>query len=221
MHRRPTRLMRRHRRLLAAVAAGISILALGRALRSPEDPTTAVVVVARDLPVGHRLAADDVTLARVARGVLPDAALADPAGLAGRVLAAPLGRGEVVTSQRLLDGPGFAAGLPAGTQPVPVRLADPDAAALLAPGTRIDVLAASSLLAEQTDAGPRAAALIAQDVLVLSVVQPTEAPDGLGAGTDSSRGPLVVLAATPSAARAIVGAAATAQLGYALAVSTP
>jgi len=215
------RLMRRHRRLLAAVAAGISILALGRALRPPDDPTAAVVVVARDLPVGHRLAADDVVLARVARGVLPESALAETTGLAGRVLAAPLGRGEVVTTQRLLDGPGFAAGLPAGTQPVPARLADPDAAALLAPGTRIDVLAAGSTLTAETDVGPRPATLIAQDVLVLSVVEAPEASDGLGGGTDSSRGPLVVLAAAPSAARAIVGAASTAQLGYALSLPAP
>ena len=74
------------------------------------------------------------------------------------MLAAPIGRGEVVTDVRLV-GPGLALAQP-GETIVPVRLPDAGMAALLRAGDEVDLLA--------TDPGTGEAALVARDVTVLA-----------------------------------------------------
>jgi hypothetical protein len=78
--------------------------------------------------------------------------------------------------------------VPPGTVGLPVRLAEPAVLALVQPGDRVDLLAASGTSPTPTPA--REPALQARDALVLGVV----AADGA-----------VLLALTPERARAIVG----------------
>lgn len=207
------RLVRRHRRLLAGAAVAASITMMGLALQPPAGSTRAVVVAAGDLPTGRALVPGDLTVAEVNAGVLPVGTFGQSETILGRVLAAPVVRGEAVAEHRLMAPPAWS--VPAGTMPVPVRFADQGAAELLTAGQRIDVLAASG---PSLDDGARfaSAELVADAVLVLAVITPdAQAQGSLGPSPMSPDGSaLVVLAAGRSSALAIAGAQARASLGY-------
>jgi len=183
--------LRRRRRLIAATLAALAALAALRTWAPPPPETVEVLVAARDLPSGARLGADDLAVRAYPVGLAPPGAATVAAG---RVLAAPIGRGEVVSDVRLV-GPGLALAQP-GQTIVPVRLPDAGMAALLRAGDEVDLLA--------TDPGTGEAALVAGDVTVLAT--PRGLPDG---PTGGSGGALVVVGASAEEAVRIAGAALT------------
>lgn len=206
--------LRRHhpgRRRLAS--AGLAAAALAGALQvlAPDPvPGVAVVVAARDLPAGATLRAGDLRTIHLPGEAVPGGAIAGGAltTATGRVLAGPARRGEVVTDVRLL-GAARLAGQPAGTVAAPVRVADPAAAALAAPGSRVDVLLA---VQGRTDAEVvvRAATVLAGSTAL------TASPDLLGGGGDPAAGGLLVLAVSAPDAAALAGAAARGPLSLTL-----
>ncbi|GAB3018728.1 hypothetical protein GCM10011376_00030 [Nocardioides flavus (ex Wang et al. 2016)] len=181
--------LRRRRRLIAATLAALAVLSALRTLAPPAPPTVEVLVAARDLPSGALIGEDDLVGRAWPADLAPDAAATSPAG---RVLAAPIARGEVVTDVRLV-GPRLA---PAGETVVPVRLPDAGMAALLKAGDEVDLLA--------TDPGTGASTVVARDVTVLAT--PTGVPEGPAGG---SGGALVVVGASATEATGIAGAALT------------
>jgi pilus assembly protein CpaB len=207
------RLVRRHRRLLAAGAAAAAIAALGMALQPSAVATRAVVVAVADLPAGRTLGPGDLSVAQVPAGVLPDGTSSAPSDFMGRVLAAPMARGEAVADHRLTAPAQWA--VPAGTMPMPVRFADAGAAGLLAAGQRVDVVAASGPGLD--GASPFASAeVVAQDILVLAVITGEADPQGIlgGQSTADDQTPLVLIAADRGSALAIAGAQGRASLSY-------
>ena len=181
--------LRRRRRLIAAALAAGAVLAGLRAIAPPPPDTVVVLVAARDLPSGTLL--DDRDL--VARDFPAVLAPPDAAGAAaGRVLAAPVGRGEVLTDVRLV-GPALADAVP-GETVLPVRLPDAGMATLLRAGDEVDLVA--------TDPGTGETSVVARDVTVLAT--PTGVPDGPAGGAG---GALVVVSASATEAIAIAGAA--------------
>ena len=183
--------LRRRRRLIAFALTAVAALAALRTLAPPPAETVEVLVAARDLPSGALLSADDVVARQWPADLVPARAAAAPTG---RVLAAPIGRGEVVTDVRLV-GPGLALAQP-GETIVPVRLPDAGMATLLRTGDTVDLLA--------TDPGTGEASLVARDVTVLAT--PTGVPEGPAGG---SGGALVVVGATATEATTIAGASLT------------
>ncbi|MEV4400290.1 SAF domain-containing protein [Nonomuraea sp. NPDC049607] len=181
MSRQPAwlRAWARRRRLIAAALAALGVLAAYVALRPAAGPE--VLVAARDLAPGL-LRPGDLRPAPLDRP--PDGAVRSYA--AGRYLAGPMRRGEPLTDARLLHP----VPLPPGMVAAPVRIADPDAVALISPGSTIGVLAAWE--------GGRPAQLIADDVRVITI--PPAADDSRTGGA------LVVLAATPYQAAQLAGA---------------
>lgn len=129
----------RRRRVLAAAFTCLAVGATLSATRAPVPPTTPVLVAARDLPAGSALAPTDVSRIDFAPGTAPAAATGEIDLLAGRVLAAPIGAGEPITTGRLV-GPGLADTLPTRSA-VPLRLPDPGMVALLRVGDLVDLLA--------------------------------------------------------------------------------
>lgn len=161
-------------------------------LAPPPPDTVDVLVAARDLPSGTRLADDDLVRRAYPVPLAPHGAAS---AAVGRVLAAPIGRGEVLTDLRVV-GPALALAQP-GETVLPVRLPDAGMASLLRPGDEIDLVA--------TDPGTGLSAVVARDVTVLAT--PAGAPEGPAGG---SGGALVVVGA--SAAEAIdISSAALAQ----------
>src|SRR5437764_14474727 len=135
-----------HRRPITAALAGVAVLA-GLSAVSPKAPQARPVwTAAHDLRGGAPLRAGDVVLRRIPLALVPAGALAAGSTVVGRLLAAPVRRGEPLTDVRLL-GPSLLAALGRpGQVAVPVRLADGAAAAALArPGEVVDVLAVGSL----------------------------------------------------------------------------
>jgi Flp pilus assembly protein CpaB len=189
----------RRRRLLAATLVGIAVATGINAAAAPPPPRFPLLVAARDLPAGIVLASDDLTEAAFAPDLVPDDVAAAPVG---RVLAAPLRRGEAVTDVRLV-GPGLAAGYPDVTA-VPVRLPDPAMVDLLRVGDRVDLLA--------TDPQGGGASVVAIDVPVLAI--PQASPDSGGSGLS---GRLVVVGADEGEVTRIADAAVRYFLSFAFA----
>ncbi len=179
--------LRRRRRAVAAVLLAGSLLAGLRAVAPPPPETVEVLVAARDLASGATLAPDDLTPRAYPVALAPDGATTS---VTGRVLAAPLARGEVLTDVRVV-GPDLAGAEP-GRTVLPVRLPDAGMAALLQPGDVVDLVA--------TDPGSGTSQVVARDVHVLSgSADVPEGPTGSG-------GALVVVGLSASEAVAVTSA---------------
>lgn len=185
--------------LRRAAALLLALLALALALRPPDAAARSpVVLAARDLPSGTALTPADLSLATWPGELVPVGALRAPGDADGRVLAGAARAGEPITDVRLAgaDAAGRLAGRP-GDAAVPVRLADPEVARLLGPGSRVDVVTPAP-------DGDRPVVLAADAAVLTVVAAEADAPAGPGPG---SRGRLV-LVALPRADAARVAAAA-------------
>lgn len=200
--RRSPRVLTARRIAAAVLAAGALVLAVApqptRSTAASEPARTAVLVAARDLPAGTAIGADDLQAAQRTTAHLPDGALDPATDVVGRVITGPVRRGEVITDRRLL-GPGLSAGLGPGIVASPVRLVDLEVAALLRPGDRVDILAATE--------GASSAAVVAPGALVLAV------PLGRSDGSQPAEPlGLVVLAVDRDTASRLAAAAAASVL---------
>jgi pilus assembly protein CpaB len=128
-----------HRRGLASLCLGLGVwLVLGE-VRAGPPPTIGVWIAARDLPGGVVVSAADLRRTDFLEQSVPTSAAQDEQALLGRTLAAPLSRGEIVTSADLL-GTGLLARYP-GRAAIGLRIPDPEAAALLRPADHVDLVA--------------------------------------------------------------------------------
>ncbi|MGQ0574138.1 MAG: SAF domain-containing protein [Pseudonocardia sp.] len=179
--------------LLAALAL---VLAL-----APRAPGMAVLVAAHDLVPGARLTGADVVTREMPAEHVPAGALREQASADGRVLAGAARAGEVLTDVRLA-GPELAARLHGspGAAAVPVRLADADVAALLVPGSRVDVVTIGAAADEPV--------VLAEGAAVLAVLPPGDGP--------GARGRLVLVAMSQALATRVAAAALTDQVAITL-----
>ncbi|MDX6325961.1 MAG: hypothetical protein QOK15_2315 [Nocardioidaceae bacterium] len=206
MLRRLRRSVLVHRRSLAAALAGLAVLSGFRAAAAPPERTVDVVVAGHDLPGGSVVDAEDLETSRYPVDRAPDGAQQSVATLAGRVLAAPVRRGEPVTDVRLV-APGLLDGYP-GRVAAPVRVADADAVALLRVGDRVDLVAASPEGGDAT--------VVVAGAPVVALPDPSSSAGGLAGGGVLDGGGLVVVAVTTSEALALAQAAVTAVLAVIL-----
>lgn len=187
--------------LAAGCLAGAATAALHVLAPDPAAGRVAVLVAARDLPAGAAITPGD--LRRALRPVADVPAAASRAGVQvdGQVLSAALARGEVLSAARLV-GPGLLRGRPLSDVAAPVRLADAQAAALLRPGERVDVLAAVE--------GGASARTVARGATVLAAPPAGSSSGGglLGGADDAGSGGLVVLAVSATTAADLAQAAA-------------
>lgn len=190
----------RHRRLLAAVLAGLAVAGALQATAPPAAPSVPVLVAARDLAPGTTLRATDLTTAAFAPGSVPEGTVGRRAAL-GRRLVGPVRAGEPLTDVRLLAD-ALLARYP-GAAAVPVRLGDADTVALLRVGDHVTVLAA-----DPQAGGPAVA--VAEAVPVLALPRSERDDPALTGGA------LVVLALDPGTARVVAGAASRSFLSVAV-----
>lgn len=185
------------------LSAGCAAAAVGFALNvvAPDAPPGRPVLAAtHDVAAGSALRAADVRVERRPADQVPRSAPRAVPAVLGRVLSAPLGEGEVVSTSRLV-GPDLLRGRPGGEVLAPVRLADAEVATLLAPGTRVDVLVSA-------DKGQRAQT-VARAATVLAGPRPDAEGGGLLPGsTDQGPGGLVLLAVSSDTAARLAQAAA-------------
>ncbi|CAN5169361.1 SAF domain-containing protein [soil metagenome] len=184
------------RRLLAlALLVTAAVLAVRDSPPGSGTGGVEVLVAARDLAPGTPVAVEDLAVAIWPEQLLPAGVLHPGEEPVGRLVAGPVRAGEVLTGVRVV-GPGLAAALGDGLRAVPVRLADPGAAALLRPGDRIDLYAVAGPHYPETAAE---STLVAAAALVLAV---PEQGDGI-----VPEGGIVVVAVTEATAGMLLHAA--------------
>jgi pilus assembly protein CpaB len=189
-----------HRRKLAIVAAMAAVLSAVAAAAPPAPPTLRVVRATTDLTSGAIVRSGDIAVAAVTEDALPRGALVDPAAVVGRRLIGPVADGQVLTA---LDLSGTSWGIGPGHVIAPLRLADPEVAALLQPGALIDVIAA--------DPEGSQANVVATRVRVLTVPAPP-APQGVSAAD----GALVLVDVDAETATLLAEAAASTRISVVL-----
>lgn len=194
------RLIRRHRRLLAALMAGLAVWTGLTVLRPADPPTVPVLVAERALVGGTTLAAGDVAVRHLPAAMLPDHYLHEPGQAVGRSLTVSVPARAVflptsVVTKNALAGPGFAV--------LPVTLTA-TAAGLVEVGDRIDLLASD---------GDGEAARVASAVRVVAIL---ESSPGSPLSPTRSSGPVVLVELTPAALPRVAAASARGALGFGL-----
>jgi pilus assembly protein CpaB len=215
--------LRRHhpgRRRLAAAGLAAGSLAAALHVLAPRPAAGApVVVAARDVPAGAVLTLTDLRVVRRPAEQLPGGTVADLSVAVGRTVGSGMRSGEPLTDARLV-GPGLLAGRPEGDVAAPVRIADGEAAALLRPGDRVDVLQAAGdepgAERSRDDAGVPRARTVVRGATVLARPGGGQGDGGLLPEADPSSGGLLLLAVPEHAAAALAEAAALGPLSVVL-----
>lgn len=165
------RLIDRHRRGLAALAAALCVLAALSATSAAKTPTTTVVVAAREIPAGTTLAETDLATRQVRTADLPDRVVTSAGVLLGKATGGPLARNSVLTDLAIVSGRTASA---AGRVVMAVKVADAEVARLIAPGMRVVLLA-----------GGATGGVLTDDALVVAI--PQAAASGPLGGTSEAR----------------------------------
>jgi pilus assembly protein CpaB len=154
--------------LRRALAAVLVATALVLAVLPPQRATTVPVLVAAvDVPAGGPLRASDLTVRDWPADLVPSGALRAPPEADGRALVGAARAGEPITDARLAGAAPLAA---ADGAVVPVRLADAGVSAVLAPGSRVDVVAAGERADEPV--------VLTTDATVQAVIGDADRTDG-------------------------------------------
>lgn len=173
------RVLRWHRRSIAAVAVFVAVWTGLSVLRPEPAPTVSVAAASRDLPGGAVLAAGDLVVMALPPDAVPGRSVSDVGALVGRTLNAPVTARSPITEASVATGaslakPGYA------VMAVPVQ--SESLAGLLQAGTRVDLISSGE------------GGLIASDVRVLT------SPETSGGGMLSSGKSAVLVEVSPGAA---------------------
>lgn len=188
----------RHRRLLAAILAAVTVLASIAAVKGTR-PSIEVLVATRELNAGSVLTEAD-TERRVVATPLALGASTNAADLTGRTLLINVEPGQPLYQSFALDQ----ASIPKGLAAVPLRTSDPAVANLVRPGERVDVIG------QRTSAD--APTLLARDLAVLTVA----VPKASGLLKSSGEAPLVVVLADSYTAGVLAAASLAAPVALTL-----
>jgi Flp pilus assembly protein CpaB len=191
--------------LLLCAAAAISVHQLTPA---PVHTVTGLAA-ARDLPAGSALAPADLAHVQVPPDMMAAGFLDQDNDLAGKQLAAPLRKGQLLTDAQLL-GPGLLAGTPPGSAAVPLRMADPSSIQLVSPGQLVNVVLTAANGFDQQ--APSEVLATAVPVLWTSG---KGGQSGQWLGTSETDGLIVVAASAEQAAR-LAGASTQGKLFFVL-----
>lgn len=155
------------------------------------------------------MAPADLARVRVPPAMMAAGFLDEESELAGKQLAAPLRKGQLLTDAQLL-GPGLLAGTPPGSAAVPLRMADPSSIQLVSPGQLVNVvLTAGNGFDQQAPSE------------VLATAVPVLWTSGKGGGSGQWLGTaetdgLIVVAASAEQAARLAGASTQGKLFFVL-----
>lgn len=178
-------LLWRTRHLLIALTFLAALLAVIQAISGMQPAVTAVVITGKQLPAGKTLARDDLVVAHVPAGLVPDGALTDPSDVAGEVLVSALPRGMPIPRQLLLSAD-FLTLAPPGEVIVSVTIIGDGTEDLAQPGMTVSVYAPPDEFSEDSQA-----ILVAEHA---TVVGHGRVPEGGGLLSDSDNTRVIFLA---------------------------
>lgn len=192
------RALRWHRRTFAAIFAAVAVLA-GLEAASASRGDTVVVVAARPIAGGQRIAAADLTELRLAADAVPDGALTSPSDAVDRTAISAIPRRGVLAATSLVTGGSLVA---SGRVALPVRVDENAPIELLAVGDRIDLM------------GPGASGsleVVVRDARVVAL--PTSGSSGM---LSAGPGRVLLVDLSPTDATRVASAAAISTLSFAL-----
>lgn len=206
--------LNRNRRLaVALLLCAAAALTVQQLTPAPQHTATALAA-ARDLPAGSAMAATDLTVLQVPPGLVTGGILRDAGQAAGRQLAAPLRKGQLLSETQLL-GPGLLTGSPPGSAAVPLRMADPSSIQLVSPGQLVNVVLTAANGFDRQEPPE----VLAAGVPVLWT-SATGGDGGQWLGTPETDG-LIVVAAGPGQAARLAGASTQGKLFFVLVGPAP
>lgn len=132
------RALRWHRRLLAALLAGLAVY-FALATLTERNDTTRVVVAVHTIASGRTVGAGDLTTLDLPRYAVPEGAFTEIDEVIGRTLISPAPARAVLTASALVSGGNLVA---PGRVALPVGVSDSAHLSLLRVGDRIDLLGA-------------------------------------------------------------------------------
>ena len=194
------RALRWHRRWFAALFAALAVLAVLNTLSTAETSGAPTVVVARSIPGGTTVVAEDLRMERLPPSMVPEGAFSDPAAVIGHTVVIPVSERSILTPTILLESGAIVA---VGKVALPVRFAEATALPLLHVGARIDVLGTAA-----TGSGY---GVVASDVRVVAIPAPSD-----GGVLGGSQGGLVLIEVDSAQAAAIAAAASVSAVSFAL-----
>ena len=137
-------------------------------------PGVAVVVAARDLPVGQKIANDDLKVVHIPEGMFPANAIRNKSDVLERGVVVPISAGEFILGNKLAAekaGAGLPSLIPPGMRAVSVRVNEVvSVAGFVLPGTRVDVL----LTGNPTGGSDQQTTTVLENVAVLATGQRLE-----------------------------------------------
>ncbi|MDR1266117.1 MAG: SAF domain-containing protein [Propionibacteriaceae bacterium] len=135
---RLVRFLTLHRRLVATLAAMLSVTALAVVLTGRDQVLVEVVTVVQRVEAGQTVTADAVRLTGVPQELLPQGALTQAETAVGRLAAAGLPVGAIVTTDALVTSAGRSSA--AGRLVMPLTLTQPELVDLLRPGDAVALI---------------------------------------------------------------------------------
>ncbi len=125
------------KRIIPLLIAGL-VFAIALILLQPE-PTVPIVTAGRSLPLGHKIAAGDLTLVQYPKSLAPQGAFSDPAAITGQTLSMPRSAGDVLYPANF---GGEKLVLTSGERAIAVQVSDSAGlAGLLKPGDHVGLTA--------------------------------------------------------------------------------
>lgn len=176
--------------MVSAVLAGAALWLVASALlpKAP-DPGVPVLVATHDLALGQTVGGGDLRVERRPEAYVPSGALRAVEPAVDQVLGGPVLAGEVLTSARF-RGSGSLAALAPGTLAVSVPVGDPGLLGTLRPADLVSVLVAGT----------------GETVAAAAPVLSSEPPTASALGGSAATNPRVLLALTPTEAKALAAA---------------
>ena len=175
-----------------AVALGLVAMVVARKVLRPgsDGPpanTVAVVTAKRNVPVGHDLTADDLSVVRVATEAAPTRHFETAQELVGRVVTTPLVKGQPVLDTLLApagSGAGVSGLVSHGMRAITIEVNEfSGLAGMLVPGSRVDVICA---VRDKKQQG-LVSRTILQNIKVLAIGKQLGAPAEVAPGQPARR----------------------------------
>ncbi len=182
------------------LAAAVALAAAALLMIGAERRQSQALVLARDIPPGHLLAAPDLEIRSAPQGAIPEGAITDPADAVGRHARGPLPRGQYLVAKNLDEGKARALAessfqIPIGWSLVALPIDYEHAlGGALHPGQRVDVYAVAKRTGAQAEIlapGARLVDVRSNDGLSLALAR--------GPGVDADEPVGSVLVAIPRA----------------------
>src|SRR5712691_11085560 len=206
----------RNKRLILALAGAVvcgllGVMLVTRYLSSVQAFTKDlgnVVVAKTEIPLGEKITADQLGLAPIPNGSLPEGAFRKMDEVVGRVAITPIGVRETITNMKLAPsgvGAGLSAVIPEGYRAMTVKVDDVvGVSGFIMPGSFVDVVAIITPLSPAGAANGPISKTVLQNIKVLASGAKIDSPDNQRVPSDAKA---VTLQVTPEQAEKLVLAA--------------